>query len=438
MTQRTSAAEHLAELISCRTVSAADERDEAEFVRFRKTFAGLYPLLHERLELTMIGGSMLFRWPGTSAEKPIVLMAHYDVVPAPAEQWRRDPFEGAVVDGAVWGRGALDDKGHLVAVAEAVEQLLAADVVPAHDVYLSFGDDEEVFGDAAGRVVDHLEQRGVRPWLVNDEGGAVVEGAFPGVKGPTAMIAIVEKGTVDVELVARGAGGHASTPPRDGATARLARAIVRLEENPAPARLSEPVVEMMRHLADLTPAPMGAVLRRADKVNRPMAMLLGRLGPETNAIARTTMAVTRLSGSPASNVLAQEARATVNVRLAVGDSIEQLTARLTSLLEGLDVEIASARGANPPPVSRTDNEAFALLSAVIAEQLDGAAPVPYVQTGGTDSRHFTRISDAVYRFSPFDMTREQRDAIHAADEHLRVDSLERGVAFFRALLTRHA
>lgn len=431
------AAQHLAQLIACRTVSAADERDEAEFVRFRETFARLYPRLHEQLELTMVGGSMLFRWAGASAERPVVLMAHYDVVPAPAEAWSRDPFDGAVVDGVVWGRGALDDKGHLVAVAEAVERLLAEDFVPAHDVYLSFGDDEEVFGTAAGKVVDHLAAAGVRPWLVNDEGGAVVEGAFPGVQGPTAMVAIVEKGTVDVELVARGAGGHASTPPREGATARLARAIVRLEENPAPARLSPPVVEMMHHLAELTPAPMGAVLRRVDRVNRPVASLLGRLGPETNAIARTTMAVTRLSGSPASNVLAQEARATVNVRLAVGDTVDQLVTRLEALLKGLDVEVASARGANPPPVSRTDNEAFALLRSTVADVFDGTPTVPYVQNGGTDSRHFTRISDAVYRFSPFDMTRAQRDAIHAADEHLRVESLERGVTFFERLLRAH-
>lgn len=429
-------AERLAELIRCRTVSAEGERDEAAFIAFRETFARLYPGLHAELELTEIdGGSLLFRWAGRSTERPLVLMAHYDVVPAPAEQWDRDPFAGQIEDGFVHGRGALDDKGPLVCIAEAVETLLHEGFEPARDVYLSFGADEEVFGNGAARVVDHLDSMGVRPWLVSDEGGAIVDDGLPGVSALTAMVAIVEKGTVDVGLVARGGGGHASTPAKNGATARLAKAIVRIERHPAPPHLSDPVLQMLEALGEVVPRPVAAVLRNARRANRPVAELLARLGKETGAMVRTTMAVTQLSGSPARNVLATEARANVNARLAVGDTKDALVDRLHRLFRGLDIEIERVDGENPPPVSRTDNAAWAALGAAIHELDPAIRIVPYVQTGGTDSRHFTRISDSVYRFAPLHMTRAQRDAIHAPNESVSIESLERGSAFHRALIT---
>lgn len=441
MTPAATPADRLAALVRCRTVSAPDERDESEFERFRATFAELYPRLHASLDLTTFpGGSLLFHWKGQTASEPVVLMAHYDVVPAPREQWDRDPFSGLVEDGIVHGRGTLDDKGSLVVIAEAVEQLLAEGFTPPHDVWLSFGADEEVGGTEAGHVVDHLEGLGVRPWLVSDEGGAVVDDALPALSGLSAMVAIVEKGTVDVEIVAHGGGGHASTPAKNGATARLARAIVRIEENPATPHLSDPVVQMLRVVGEAMPAPVRLLTQRADTLNRPVAELLARLGPETAAMVRTTMAVTRLSGSPAKNVLATQARATINVRLAVGDTRDALHARLTKLFRGLDIEIAAVEGNDPPPVSRTDNAAWAHLGSAIAaiagEVGEPIRVVPYVQTGATDSRVFTRISDSVYRFSPLKMSRTQRDSIHAPNEYVEVAWLDHGIAFHRALIAR--
>lgn len=436
----TGPAERLAALVRCVTVSAEGERDEAEFGRFRETFAELYPLMHEHLELTRFPiGSLLFRWPGTDGEAdPLVLMAHYDVVPAPPEQWDRDPFSGEISDGVVHGRGTLDNKGSLVVVAEAVETLLAEGFVPARDVWLSFGADEEVGTGECVAVVEHLERLGVRPWLVSDEGGALVDDALPGAAGLDAMVAVVEKGANTVTLLARGRGGHASTPEANGAVARLARAIVRIEDHPAPPVLSAPVLHMLAVLGESMPRPIGALLSGARFAKRPVAEVLARLGKETNSMVRTSMAVTRLSGSPADNVLATQARAWVNVRLAVGDTQERLRARLTKLLRGLDVEIESIEGNDPPPVSRTDNDAWEHLLAAIAS-IDPAPyetirVVPYVQTGATDSRYFARICDSVYRFSPLKMTRAQRDSIHAPNEWVDVAWLDRGTAFHRALI----
>lgn len=436
-------AERLSELVQCRTVSEPELREESEFERFRALFADLYPRLHAELELTMFdSGAMLFRWIGRSADDPIVLMAHYDVVPAPLEQWDRDPFSGAIVDTPdgliIHGRGVLDNKGSLVIIAEAVEQLLAEGHVPSHDVWLSFGADEEVGGAGCVEVVDHLETLGVRPWLVSDEGGAIADDVLPGLSGLNAMVAVVEKGTNNIELVARGGGGHASTPAPNGATARLARAIVAIEENPGPTFLSPVVFEMIAALGDDLPAPLRALAVNAGKAKPVVGQLLTRLGKETASMVRSSVAVTQLSASPAKNVLATEARANLNVRLAVGDTQAAFIERLLKLLDGLDVEIAAVEGNNPPPISRTDNAAFAHFKAAVAAidpaPYDSTRVVPYIQTGATDSRVFTRISDSVYRFSPLKMSRPQRDSIHAPNEWLEVAWLERGIAFHRHLI----
>lgn len=436
-------AERLSALVQCRTVSEPELRDETEFEQFRETFARLYPRLHAELELTSFdSGALLFRWAGRTSDDPIVLMAHYDVVPAPSEQWDRDPFSGEIVAGPegliIHGRGVLDDKGSLVVIAEAVEQLLSEGHVPSHDVWLSFGADEEVGGAGCVEVVDHLEALGVRPWLVSDEGGAIADDVLPGVSGLNAMVAVVEKGTNNIELVARGGGGHASTPSPNGATARLARAIVAIEENPGPVFLSDVVFEMITALGDALPAPLRVLTTHANKAKPVVGQLLTRLGKETASMVRSSVAVTQLSGSPAKNVLATEARANLNVRLAVGDTQAAFVERLMALLDGLDVDIESIEGNNPPPISRTDNQAFEHFCAAVASidpaPYDSIRVVPYIQTGATDSRVYTRISDSVYRFSPLKMSRPQRDSIHAPNEWLEVTWLERGIAFHRALI----
>src|SRR3954452_19925840 len=197
-----------------------------------------FPLLHERLELTRIHThGLLFRWPGRSSERPVVLMAHLDVVPVDgAAPWQHDPFGAEVVDGSIWGRGTLDDKGCVAGIGEAVETLLEQGFTPAQDVWLSFGCDEEVSGTAAKLAVEELVRRGVRPWFVLDEGGAIAHEAFPGVAAPIGVIGVAEKGTTSLELRVDGRGGHASTPGREGPAGRLLRGRERARRPPSPGR----------------------------------------------------------------------------------------------------------------------------------------------------------------------------------------------------------
>lgn len=399
-----------------------------------------FPLLHERAELTRVDGhGLLFRWPGRAEEaaaKPVVLMAHLDVVPVDEDApWQHAPFGAELADGAIWGRGTLDDKGCVAAICEAVERLLEAGHEPAQDVWLSFGSDEEVSGSAAVEAVDELERRGVRPWLVLDEGGAVAHDAFPGVKRPIAAIGVAEKGTTSVELRVEGPGGHASTPERNGPTVRLARAILRIDRSPMRARLPDTTVEMARRLAHALPAPLRPLVARADRAKPVLARALIAAGADSAAMARTTFAVTTLEGSPALNVIASSATAGVNVRVMPGDTVDGVLEHLRTVVDDPEVRLRVLERGEASAVSPLD-EVFDLVAGLVADRFPDALVTPYVQTGATDSRHFTRISEHVYRFAPFRMNAAQRRSIHTYDEHLGVDAFLEGIDWYQALIER--
>ena len=338
-------------LVRIPTVSHIDpgQGDEAPFVAFTEELARQFPLLHEHLELTRIPGhALLFRWPGASAERPVVLMAHIDVVPVDeAAPWQHPAFEARIVDGQVWGRGTLDDKACLVGIAEAVERLLERGFRPAQDIWLSFGSTEEISGDTARLAVAELRSRGVEPWFVLDEGGAVAADAFPWITPPLAVVGVSEKGTTTLELRVDGRGGHASTPVRMDATARLARAIVRLDASPFPASIPEPTLEMFRRIAPHAPLPLQALFGHAARLRPALTRVLVAAGPEPAALTRTTVAVTTLSGSPAHNVIASTARAGVNVRVwsATRSRPSSPTSRRRSMTSGS--RSASSRPARP-------------------------------------------------------------------------------------------
>jgi carboxypeptidase PM20D1 len=429
----------LQELLRIPTVSYADERaDATPFHDFLAAHQRLFPRLHAELERTVLNGTaMLFRWRGRSDARAVVLMAHIDVVPVEdGDPWRHPPFAAEVVDGVLWGRGTLDDKGSLVAICEAVERLLEAGHVPAQDVWLSFGNDEEVSGRGAPAAVGELRARGVAPWFVLDEGGAVAHDAFPGVSAPVAVVGVTEKGTTTVTLEVEGRGGHASTPRRNDTTARLARAVVRLDRLGFPSSLPAPTLELLRRLAPHARTPVRQLLAAATRVTPALTRLLVLAGPETAAMTRTTLAVTTLQGSPAPNVVASTARAGVNVRVMVGDTVTGVVARMRKAIGDSQVSLTVAERGEPSPVSPYDDEAFALLESVIAECFPDSVPSPYVMMGATDARFFTAICPRVYRYAPFRMTKEQRQSIHSYDEHIGVAAFLEGVRWYQRLVER--
>lgn len=430
------ALERFRELLRIRTVAGPDLAEHESFVT---AVERLYPAIHAELQRELVDGhTILYRWPGRTAGSPAVLMAHYDVVPADADGWEHPPFAAEVTgDGAervVWARGTLDDKGALVAILEAVTDALTDGVQPERDVWLCFGHDEETLGTGAQRAAELLGGRGVRASLVLDEGGAVVEGVFPGVDRPLAVIGIAEKGIATITLTVAQQGGHAFAPPELAATARLARAIGRLSRRPFRPRLTEPVRELIRRLGPVARGPVGLALRTIGRIGPLTAALLGRAGPETRALTRTTAVVTTIEAGHAHNALPERAVATVNVRILPGETRDTVLAHIRRAVADDQVQVELVAGDDPSVVSPAAGPAWELLERTVAAVYPDALTTPYLMLGATDARHFTAISDHVYRFSPFEMSGAERSGLHGMNERIRVATFLQGIRFYRALI----
>ncbi|WP_378146748.1 M20/M25/M40 family metallo-hydrolase [Cnuibacter sp. UC19_7] len=435
------AVERLRELLRIPTISLIDsaDLDVDAFERFRSSVEAFYPALHAAAERELVREhTMLYRWPGSTDGPVTVLMAHYDVVVATEEGWAHPPFAADIVgEGAqreLWGRGTIDDKGSVAAILEGAETLAAAGFVPEHDVYLLFGHDEETNGTGAREAARLLERRGVRIGLVLDEGGAVVDGVFPTVDRPIAVVGVSEKTTTMIELRVEQQGGHASTPPRETATSRLSRAVVRMNAHPFPATLNPPVERMLRAVAPHGRGLVRFVLSRPRLFRPLLIQLLTRLSVETSAMLRTTAVATILSAGHAQNALAESATAVVNARIAIDSDTARAVRRLTRVIADDAVTITVTQAARPSAVSEMDGPRWDLVASTINAVYPDAVVVPYVQTGATDSRQFSRLSSTVYRFSPFHMTGDERAALHAKDERIHVDAYLKGITFFERLI----
>ncbi|MBC7591167.1 MAG: M20/M25/M40 family metallo-hydrolase [Salinibacterium sp.] len=428
-------------LLRIPTISRLPEADVQweHFDFFITQLQELFPLVHRRLNREIVAGhTLVFRWTGRSSTEPSILMGHYDVVAATDSGWKHPPFaaelSGKGDDQIIWGRGTIDDKGAVVAILEAVEFQLEAGLQPAQDIYLCFGHNEETSGDGAKAVAGLLEQRGVRPALVLDEGGAIVEGAFPGVSRPVAVVGVTEKGSTTLKLVVDQQGGHASTPPKLSATTRLARAIIRLNNSPFPASFNPVTTEMLRTLGVHATGYIGFLFRNIRFTRALLLPIFGRQGDESNAMIRTTQAVTMLEAGQAVNALAERATATVTVRVAVGSTVDDAVRHVTKSIADESVRVEVTQAGEPSPVSLVSGISWELVRTTIEKLYPGTIVTPYVQNGATDSRHFTGISRGVYRFTPFELTREQRESLHAKNERMHVATYLRGIEFYKAIV----
>lgn len=430
---------HLQAMLRLKTVSHHDGAltDPAPFQAFRELLKQFYPLVFSRCQYELAGkNGILLRLPGKSREKPSVLMAHYDVVPAEEALWARPPFSGDLIDGEVWGRGAIDTKCTLLSILEAAEDLLSRGFVPENDLYFSFGGDEEVMGQDASAIVDLLESRGVRPAFVLDEGGAVVNQVFPGVTKSAALIGIAEKGSAFFDVKASGKSGHASAPPAKQAVSVLAKALLSLSRHPAPFTFTKPALDLFDTLGRHSSFIYKIIFANLWCFRPVLDLICKKSGGELNALVRSTDALTRLSASESYNVLPNEATAGLNVRLIPGDSIAKTEQRLSKTINDKAVSLQFVRGSEPSAVSPTEGEAWDRLNQAILQTYPGVIVSPYLMIAASDSRHFCRISDHVYRFSGFPLTAEQRKMIHSQDERIPRSLLPQGYRFFYRVLNQ--
>jgi carboxypeptidase PM20D1 len=436
------AAEHLAGAIRIPTVTRAerDQVDWPQFSRLHEYLATTFPRAHAALAHEVVSRySLLYTWRGTdAAAPPILLLAHQDVVPVePGTEgaWAHPPFSGAIADGFVWGRGAIDDKGSLVAQLEAVEQLLAHGFAPRRTVYFCFGHDEEIGGDeGATALAAVLAERNVHAEFSLDEGGTITRGVVAGIDGWIASVMTAEKGYLSLRLAAHDAGGHSSRPPQVSAIGRLARAVARLEAHPLPARLGPPVTDMLDRLAP----GMDGTLKVA-MANRWLfgALIERRLlaTPTTAALLRTTTAPTLFHAGIKDNVLPSEASATVNFRIVPGETMLTVEAHARGLVDDPEVVIERVGFASDPsPVSASTTKAFAVIERTVNEVYPDALVAPGLVIGATDNRRYGAVRDTRYNFSPARLTKEDLVRVHGTNERIGVDDHARAVQFYARLL----
>jgi carboxypeptidase PM20D1 len=441
------AAERLAEALRIPTLSPQDaaDFDGAAFAALHALLEARFPRVHAELGRERVGEhSLLYTWPGSDPSlPPLLLMAHLDVVPVEPgteDGWTHPPFGGVVADGFVWGRGALDNKSGVMGTLEAVEMLLGEGFRPRRTVLLAYGHDEEV-GGARGAVAIAalLEGRGVRPWMVLDEGGVVGAGLMPGVARPVALVGIAEKGFASVELTVETAGGHSSMPPARGSIGRLGEAVRRLESSPPPARLEGPTLELFRRIGPELPVVQRAVFANL-WLTRPLVLRTLSGTPSTNAMVRTTTAPTIFEAGTKENVLPSRARAVVNFRILPGDSVAGVVEHVRRTVRDTLVRVRAMEGfaSEPSTVSRTDGEPFALLERSIRQAIPDALVSPFLVVGGTDARHFHALSDAVFRFLPVRVDPEDLARLHGTDERVPVADYEAAIGFYRQLVMNAA
>lgn len=437
------AAERLAGAIRHATISPADPAafDGAAFRGLHEYLEAQFPRVHAVLRREVIAShSLLFTWPGSNpALKPILLVAHQDVVPveaSTASEWEEDPFSGRIANGFVWGRGAIDNKSAVVGTLEAVEMLLAEGFRPARTVLLAFGHDEEVGGTGGAQAIAAtLAQRGVALEMVLDEGGVIGEGIMPGVAAPVALIGVAEKGFVSVELSTRAPGGHSSLPPRQSAIGIVAAAIARLEAHPMPARLEGASRQLFE-----TIGPQFPLVRRVIFANlwATRALVTRKLQgtPTTNAMVRTTTAATIFQAGTKENVLPGTARAIANFRILPGDSIADVLAHVRRVVDDDRIEIrqVGAFSAEPSAPSSTDSDRYRALERTVRSIAPAAIVAPYLVVVITDARYYRELSDNVFRFLPLRLTAKDLDRMHGTNERLSIDEYHRAIRFYRQLI----
>jgi carboxypeptidase PM20D1 len=442
-------AESVAVAVRARTVSGLQDPEgtAAAFAALHQHLKTRYPRIHATLEREVVGGrSLLYTWRGSDASaRPMALLAHQDVVPlAPGTEalWQQGPFSGQVQDGMVWGRGTLDDKSNLITQMEAVERLLTDGFQPKRTVYLVFGHDEEMGGrDGALQIVALLKQRQVRLEFVLDEGLVVTEGVLAGVKAPLALIGLAEKGGASLRLTAKVAPGHSSMPPTTpGASAigMLSAALTRLDHTPVPGGIGGVAAEMFATIAPELP-----LAQRLPMANlwlfRPVVERLLAKGAATNAMLRTTTALTLVHAGNKANVLPGEASAVVNFRLLPGDSTASVTAHVRRVVadERIEIQVLDTP-AEPSRVSSSTAPAYRLVETTVREVFPDAMVAPGLVLAGTDSRHFEDIADNVYRFMPIRFKPDDLPRVHGTDERIAVAQLADMVRFYHRLLSQAA
>ena len=427
--------ELLADLLRIETISSVDSTDNSKFYKFHKRLEKVFPLIHKTCKKHDFDGSLLFKWKGKSDKEPVLFMNHLDVVDATGS-WNYQPFKGEVIDGKLYGRGAIDDKGPLFVMLQAVEESIASGIIPNNDIYLASSCTEEIGGEGAPKTVKYLEEQGIKFKFLIDEGGMIIDKPLPMLKSTYAMIGVVEKGYGDIKFIARSAGGHASAPGKNTPLVRLGKFMKDIEDNdPFRVELTPTFREMLKRMSSELPLPYLFFTENLSLFG-PLVKIALKQVPQLAAMTKTTIAFTKASGSEGFNVLPQEAYVTGNIRYIPHQANDECIAILTKIAKKYDIEIEILMNGTPAKVVNHNHEPFKLIEKTIKEVYPNIIVTPYAMTGGTDARFYDSLTDNGIRFAPLFITSEQLKGVHGLDENINISSLPKGVDFYKEIIKK--
>lgn len=419
--------EKFCRLINCPTVSNAGDEP---FHMLHREFEKCFPLLHKNLQkYNLKGNALLYKWEGKKHNRPLVLMAHQDVVDVDRSMWNSDPFKAEVRDGYVFGRGTIDCKNVIFAIMTAVERLLSRGEKPEQDIYISLSDNEEIGGEGCAESVKWFKEHKIKPVVSLDEGGAIED--VPGSDYKCAMIGVLEKGYMDVIFIAENKGGHSSQPGDNQAIDELAKVILKVKERYKDPQEWEqtihPVtIEMYKNMY-----PNDQYYK--DLENKITEFIKDKLSADEHnrAIYQTTLVFTMMNGSSAPNIIPSRASVLANIRLAPWDDKDRVEKKLKEITNSGNINLTVQNARNASKLSDFKSEEYKKLSSVIKdvyEQKVGVAP--FMLFGGTDSRTMEECVDYAFRCTPLVLSKELLSRMHGNNECIPIDSLLKSVDFF--------
>jgi len=412
--------------------------DTAAFKGFDNFLSEAYPLINSRLKKEFFSGfSLLYTWEGKNAElKPVILMAHMDVVPpGDTVAWTKQPFSGENDGTYIWGRGTMDDKGALISIHEAVERLLAENYQPERTFYLSFGHDEEIGGlKGAAVIASVLKERGIEAEFILDEGMVIALGMVPMIDIPVALIGTTEKGYLSVKLTVEMEGGHSMIPQKENAVSVLNEALYNILNNQMKARISEPVKDFIRYIGPEMPF-YAKVIFANTWLFKGIILNIYEGSSSGNALVRTTTAPTIINAGIKDNVIPTKAEAVINFRILPGEKSSDVFRHLDDVISDSRVKISVFEESNEPlPVSPSDVPGFKIILSTIRQVYPEAIVAPTLATGATDTRPYTDISKNIYRFMPVITTSDDLKRNHGLDERTRISDFIHGISFYYCLV----
>ena len=356
-------ASHLSKAISFQTTSNGKEQ---VFIQFHHWLEETYPLSFKILSVKKFKNARLLTWQGRSKKQPpILLAAHMDVVPATADGWRYQPFSGKIIHHEVWGRGALDDKHSVIMILEAVESLLKSNYQPSRTIYIALGADEETQGNGARAMAAYLEKKGVMLEMVLDEGSQIVDKLLPQVQNPIAFIGIAEKGSVDMQLMFHGKGGHASRPPKNSAIRKLSQIMQKIDANILPYRLTSSVVKTFTSLSSSASMP-SSILFKYPRLFKWIIINRLKKSDDIRPALQTTIAMTQVAAGTKNNVIPKRAVLGLNIRLLPGDTSHRVLAMLKKVFRKQAPDISIVGQASEPVTdSSVTSKVYLKLKTVI-------------------------------------------------------------------------